>query len=94
MALGASGESSLTLMSVGSGSPARGEPLLQWADPQDPTSMLFTLDTATESMERESLDVGITFMLKALDHARAHCTMSLFPPTGYCLVLLLSLFFL
>ena len=31
-ALGAGGELSLTLMSVGSGSPARGEPLLQWID--------------------------------------------------------------
>ena len=33
-------------------------------------STLFTLDDATESMEQESLDVGITSMLKALDHAR------------------------
>ena len=32
--------------------------------------MLFTLDDATESMERESLDVGIASMLKVLDHAR------------------------
>ena len=31
--------------------------------------MLFTLDDATESMERESLDVLITSMLEALDHA-------------------------
>ena len=30
--------------------------------------MLFTLDDAAESMERESLDVGITSVLKALDH--------------------------
>ena len=30
--------------------------------------MLFTLDAATKSMERESLDVGITSMLEALDH--------------------------
>ena len=30
---------------------------------------LFTLDDATESMERESLDVGIAFVLEALDHA-------------------------
>ena len=34
---------------------------------KDPTSMLFTLDDATESMEQESLDVGVEFMLKALD---------------------------
>ena len=32
--------------------------------------MPFTLDDATESMERESLDVGIASMLEALDHAR------------------------
>ena len=31
--------------------------------------MLFTLDDAAESMELESLDVGITSVLKALDHA-------------------------
>ena len=38
-------------------------------DPQDPVSMLFTLDTAAESMEQESLDVGIASMFDALDHA-------------------------
>ena len=32
-------------------------------------STLFTLDDAVESMERESLDIGIVFVLKALDHA-------------------------
>ena len=32
--------------------------------------MLFTLDDDTKSMERESLDVWITFVLEALDHAR------------------------
>ena len=32
--------------------------------------MLFTLDDATESMEWESLDVGIESVLEALDHAR------------------------
>ena len=31
--------------------------------------MLFTLDDDTESIERESLDVGIASVLKALDHA-------------------------
>ena len=31
--------------------------------------MLFTLDDAIESMEQESLDVGITSVLEALDHA-------------------------
>jgi len=32
--------------------------------------MLFTLNDAAESMERESLDVGIVSVLEALDHAR------------------------
>ena len=31
--------------------------------------MLFTLDDAAESMEWESLDVGIISMLEALNHA-------------------------
>ena len=31
--------------------------------------MLFTLDDAVESLERDHLNVGITSMLKALDHA-------------------------
>ena len=31
--------------------------------------MLFTLDAAVESMEQESLDVGIASVLEALDHA-------------------------
>ena len=57
-------------MSVGSDSPTWGEPLLWWVSPEDPTSTLFTLDAAAESMERESLDVGVASMLKALDHAR------------------------
>ena len=30
--------------------------------------MLFTLDGAAESMERDSLDVGIASVLEALDH--------------------------
>ena len=38
-------------------------------DPQDPTSTLFTLDDVIESMELESLDVGIVSVLEALDHA-------------------------
>ena len=69
-AIGAGGEPSLALTSMSSDSPARGEPLLWWANPEDPTSMPFTLDDAAESMERESLDVGVTSMLKTLDHAR------------------------
>ena len=56
--------------------------------------MLFTLDDAVESMEQESLDVGIASVLEALDHAMAHCARFLIPPARYCLVLLLALFFL
>ena len=37
-------------------------------DPQDPALTLFTLDDAAESMERESLNVGIMSMLEALEH--------------------------
>ena len=32
--------------------------------------MLFTLDDAVESMERESLNVGIVSVLEALNHAK------------------------
>ena len=67
--LGPCGESSLALTSVGSGSPTRGESLLRWTNPQDSASMLFTLDDAAESMERESLNVGIISVLEALNHA-------------------------
>ena len=62
-----SGGSPLALMSVGSCSPMRGESLLQWMDPQDPTSILFWLDDATESTERESLDGGIFAMMDVLN---------------------------
>lgn len=68
-ALEASGESSLALTSAGSGSPTWGAPLLQWMDPQDPASVSFTLDDAAKSMEWESLDLGVTTVLKALEHA-------------------------
>ena len=40
------------LLSGGSRSPARGEPPLQWMATEDPTSALFSLDDAAESMER------------------------------------------
>ena len=69
-AIGGGREPSLTLTSVGSDSPTWGEPLLQWASLEDPTSTLFTLYAVAESMERESLDVGIASVLEALDHAR------------------------
>ena len=69
-AIEADREPSLALTSVGSDSPMWGEPLLWWVSSKDPTSTLFTLDNTAESMERESLDMGIASVLKALDHAR------------------------
>ena len=65
-----SGESPLALMLGGSHSPAQGEPWLHWTDPQDPTSILFSLDDATESIERESLNEGISAMMEVLNQAR------------------------
>ena len=75
------GESSLAMTSGGIHSPAWGEPLLWWMNPQDPTSTLFALVDATESMERESLDEGIAATLKALDHARG-ALREVIVPTG------------
>ena len=60
-----------TLVSGGSRSPMWGESLLQWMDPQDPTSVLFSLDDAAESIERGSLDEGISAMMGVLDQALA-----------------------
>ena len=51
---------------ISGGSLARGEPPLRWMAPQDPTSTLFSLDDASESMERESLDIGFLAMMDAL----------------------------
>jgi len=61
-----SGGSPLALTSGGSRSPTWGESLLQWMDPQDPTSILFSLDDATKSIERESLNKGISAMMEVL----------------------------
>ena len=62
--------------------------------------MLFTLDDAAESMEQESLDVGIASMLKALNHALGalHDVVVpsgrvLFHPTS-CLYLPFSIFYI
>ena len=63
----ASGGLPSALMSGGSRSPTRGEQLLQWMDPQDPTSILFSLDDATKSIERESLNKGISAMMEVLN---------------------------
>ena len=65
-----SGGSPSALMSGGSRSLARGELPLQWMYPRDPTSTLFSLDEATESIERESLDEGISAMMDVLNQAR------------------------
>jgi hypothetical protein len=59
---------SQTLFRVGGDLQVRGGPLLWWADRQDPTSTLFTLDDAAEEMEWESIDVGVTSVLEALDN--------------------------
>ena len=64
-----SGGSPLALMSGGSHSPVWGESLLQWMDPQDPSSILFSLDDATKSIERESLNEGISAMMEVLNQA-------------------------
>ena len=82
VALGVGGESSLALTSMGGDLPAWGEPLLRWTNPQDPVSTLFTLDDIVESMERESLDVGVTSMLEALDHAQG-ALADVVVPTGW-----------
>ena len=58
--------SSPVLLSGGSRSPARGEPPLLWMAAQDPTSALFLLDDAAESMERENIDIGFSAMMDAL----------------------------
>ena len=38
-------------------------------DPKDPTSILFSLDDAIESTERESLNEGISVMMDVLNQA-------------------------
>ena len=43
----------------------RGELLLQWMAAQDPTSVLFSLDDAAKSLERENIDVGFSAVMGA-----------------------------
>ena len=57
----------MALTSGVSRSPTRGESLLQWMDPQDQSSILFSLDDATESIEWESLNEGILAMMEVLN---------------------------
>jgi len=51
-------------------------------DPQDPTSILFSLNDATESIERESLNQGITTMMEVLNQARG-VLRNIIIPTGW-----------
>ena len=50
-------------------------------DLQDPTSVLFSLHDATESIEQESLNEGISAMLEALNQARS-VLRDIIIPTG------------
>ena len=59
----------LALLSGGNRSPARGEPPLQWMAAEDPSSALFSLDDAAESLERENLDIRFSAALNALNEA-------------------------
>ena len=61
--------SPLALLSMGSHSPMRGELPLQWMATEDPTSALFSLDDAAESLEWENLDIGFLVALNALNEA-------------------------
>ena len=58
-----------------------GEPSLQWMAAQDPTSVLFSLDDASESMERENLDIGFSAMMDALSQASG-ALREILIPTG------------
>ena len=71
--------SSPALLSGGSRSPTRGEPPFQWTAAQDPSSVLFSLDDASESMERENLDIGFSTMMDALSQASGALREILFP---------------
>ena len=60
-------ELSLVLPSEGRHLPTQDEPPFWWVSPWDPSSELFTLDDATEGMEREKLRDGFTAALEALN---------------------------
>ena len=59
--------SPLALLLGGSRSPTRGEPSLLWMVAEDPTSALFSLDDAAESLERENLDIGFLAVMDSLN---------------------------
>ena len=48
---------------------------------QDPTSVLFSLDDAAESLERENLDIGFSAMMDALSQASG-ALCEILVPTG------------
>ena len=54
----------------------------------DPTSALFSLDDAAESMERENLDIGFLAMMDALSQASGVLRKIIFPIGRYPLNLL------
>ena len=56
-------EPPLALLLGGSSSPAWGEPPVQWMAAQVPASVLFSLDDAAESLERENLNVGLSVVM-------------------------------
>ena len=60
-------ELSLVLPSECHHPPVRDEPPLWWVSPWDSSSELFTLDDATEGMERENLNEGFMVVPKALN---------------------------
>ena len=53
----------------------------QWMAAQDPTSALFMLDDHAKSMDLESLDIGLSTMMNALDQARG-VPCEIFVPTS------------
>ena len=71
-------ESPLALLSGGSRSPTRGEPLLQWMAAQDPTS---ALSRSTIMPRAWSGRVRISTMLDALDQARRALREIVIPTT-------------
>ena len=74
--------SSPVLLSRGIRSPTRGEPSLQWMAAQDPTSVLFSLDDASESMERENLDIGFSAVMDTLSQDSG-ALREILVPTGW-----------
>ena len=74
-------ELSLVLTLEGHHPPVRDEPLLRWVSPRDLSSELFTLDDATEGMEREKLREGFTTALEALNQTSS-TLQDVIIPTG------------